>query len=81
LMEFCVHPKRINLMLGFLGWFFKEGHRATFWIFNSIIEGFCWENIIGDALVLVLEKMPKLECEPNLYSYTIRIDGLQERRN
>jgi hypothetical protein len=43
-------------MLGFLGWFFKEGHRATFWIFNSIIEGFCLENIIGDALVLVLEK-------------------------
>jgi pentatricopeptide repeat protein len=60
----------------FFGRFLKKGQRADAFIFTPILEGLCSEYRISEAVAMLLDKVPRLGCAPNVISYNIVIDGL-----
>jgi pentatricopeptide repeat protein len=79
LMEHCVRMNKVRLLFGFWGQFLKEGRRANTLIFSPMLKCLCQEDGILEAATIMLDKMPKLGCVPDVFSYNILIDGLCEK--
>ncbi|XP_078174513.1 uncharacterized protein LOC144568144 isoform X2 [Carex rostrata] len=81
MINYCVQMKQLNLAFSFLGRLLKEGQRAKAATINPILKALCSENRIGEAACIVIDKMPKLRCIPNVISYNILIKGLCSKGN
>jgi pentatricopeptide repeat protein len=76
LMEHCARLNKVRLLFGFWGRFLKEGRQADTALFSPMLKCLCQEDRFGEASTIVHHKMPKQGCLPNMFSYTILIDGL-----
>src|SRR5664279_2304226 len=68
LISYCIRMNQLRLGLVFLGQFIKGGQRAEPDIFNPLLKGLCYENRVSEAVAMLLYKMPKLRCTPNVIS-------------
>ncbi|KAJ4779922.1 Pentatricopeptide repeat (PPR) superfamily protein [Rhynchospora pubera] len=75
-IDYCTQINQLKHGMIFFGRFIKVGQRANDFIFNPLLKGLCSENKIGDAVAMVLQKMSKFDCPPNVISYNTAIDGL-----
>ena len=68
MIKYCAETNRLDLAFCFLGRLLKEDHTVKAVIFGPIIKGLCSENRTSEAAAIVLYKMPKLGCIPNVIS-------------
>ncbi|KAJ1688751.1 hypothetical protein LUZ63_012906 [Rhynchospora breviuscula] len=76
LMGYCTQMNQPTLGFIYFGRFIKAGLRADAFICNALLKALCSENRIHDAVNLMLNKMHKLACIPNVVPYSIIIDAL-----
>ena len=76
MIKYCKQTNWLKLAFSCLGRILKDGHRAEAVIFNPILKGLCSANRVGEAATIVMYKMPKLGCIPDLETYNTLIDGL-----
>ncbi|KAJ4786870.1 Pentatricopeptide repeat (PPR) superfamily protein [Rhynchospora pubera] len=76
LMGYCTQINQPALGFIYFGRFIKAGLRADAFICSALLKALCSENRIHEAVNMVLNKMRKLACTPNVVSYSIIIDAL-----
>ncbi|XP_078182389.1 protein Rf1, mitochondrial-like [Carex rostrata] len=81
MIKYCVQMNQLNLAFSFLGRLLKEGQRVDPRTFSPILQALCSENRIDEAVSIVIDKMPKMECIPDMVSYTILMKGLCSKGN
>ncbi|XP_078151288.1 pentatricopeptide repeat-containing protein At2g01740-like [Carex rostrata] len=81
MIKYCVQMNQLSLAFSFLGRLLKEGQRAKAATINPILKALCFENRIGEAIAIVIDKLPKLGSIPDVISYNILIKGLCSKGN
>jgi PPR repeat family len=76
MINFCSHKNRLILTVIFLGLLLKEGLRHDKVNCTPLLQGLCSEIRIEEIVVIVIYKMPKLRCIPNIFSYNVLIKGI-----
>ncbi|KAF0917555.1 hypothetical protein E2562_020931 [Oryza meyeriana var. granulata] len=66
----------LGLAFAAVGRIVKAGWRVEAVAFTSLIKRLCAERRVGDAMDLVLRRMPELGCAPNVVSYNAILKGL-----
>ena len=70
---------QVGLAFILLGWFLKDGPGADPGGFNPLVIGLCKDNSIHEAAAIVLDKMPKLGCAPDLDKiHNLAVDASRE---
>jgi pentatricopeptide repeat protein len=67
---------RLDLAFAAFGQLLKTGWRVQVMALNQLIKGLCDGKTTSEAMDIVLRRIPKLGCTPNVFSYTILIKGL-----
>uniref|UniRef100_A0A453DAX1 Pentatricopeptide repeat-containing protein n=1 Tax=Aegilops tauschii subsp. strangulata TaxID=200361 RepID=A0A453DAX1_AEGTS len=75
LMDCCCRAGRPDLVVAFFGRLIRLGLRLNVIPFNNLLKGLCKAKRSNEALDLLLHRMPELDCAPDVFSYSIVING------
>ncbi|XP_073365398.1 uncharacterized protein [Aegilops tauschii subsp. strangulata] len=75
LMDCCCRAGRPDLVVAFFGRLIRLGLRLEVISFSNLLKGLCKAKRSNEALDLLLHRMPELDCAPDVFSYSIVING------
>ncbi|GJN32989.1 hypothetical protein PR202_gb21541 [Eleusine coracana subsp. coracana] len=75
LMHCCCRVRRLDLTLAAFGCLLRTGMGANVFAFSSLLRGLCDAKRTEEAMDVLLHRMPKLGCVPDVVSYIILLKG------